>query len=124
MNIRPEISPGRAGAWADPTHEAAASSDLTTIRQAPGRGRPGSRSSTKRWLAAALAALFMPKCVVCIAGYVATGGVALELCGGVNNDGPAAWWAGVAGGALILTIGAWMGQRKPGSVSGPDCSTR
>lgn len=58
------------------------------------------------WLAAVLAALVAPKCGLCLAGYLAAGGVVVELCGGAAHDHAAAWLADGAA-ALVLLVAAW-----------------
>ena len=82
------------------------------------------RTGMKPWLAAALAAAFMPKCMLCVAGYLAAGGAAVELCGVVESDSVAAWPAGLAAGALVLIGGAWVRRKKHRDVSGTHPAVR
>ena len=78
------------------------------------------RTGMKPWLAAALAATFMPKCALCVAGYLAAGGAAVELCGAVEADPAAAWPARQAAGAVGLIGGAWgRRQKHPGGCGPP-----
>jgi hypothetical protein len=118
--------PCRVVACDDLISEVAASSDPTTHHwrarlplsrfdwlKAPSmsrdRGPAGAGSSTKRWLIAALAAVIAPKCLLCLAGYLAVGGAAVELCGGAESESRSgAIMAVVAGcviaGALVFSI--------------------
>ena len=113
MSIRTEIPLRPVGVDADPTPEVATRGTPATNRQAPRRSRASFRHKPRRWLAAALVAVFVPKCTLCLAGYIAAAGAAVELCGGGVNDGPHAGWAGLAAGALIFLIGAGRGGKEP-----------
>ncbi|WP_157693953.1 hypothetical protein [Opitutus sp. GAS368] len=67
-----------------------------------------------RWLAAGITALLLPKCLLCVAGYIALAGgfaaVVPELCGGsaAPSNGAAVATAalGLVAGALLLAC-AW-----------------
>lgn len=85
-----------------------------------------------RWLAAGIAALLLPKCFLCVAGYVAlAAGFAAgqpELCGGLAalSDGAAFAFAAlgaVAGVGLLLYAGrrpaSTRAGENPGSAKRP-----
>jgi hypothetical protein len=93
------------------------------------RALPTTRQfSTKRWLLAALVAVVAPKCLLCLAGYLAAGGAAVELCGAVETTSHAgAILAVAAGGVLVgaLVFGICRAgslippfSREPGHVRG------
>ncbi len=71
-----------------------------------------------RWLAAALVAAVTPKCLLCLAGYVAAGGAAVELCGGTPDNAATVWLIGGAVGTSLLAFGLWRARKKRGGVSG------
>lgn len=73
---------------------------------------------SRRWLAGALAAVFMPKCVLCVAGYVAAGGAVVELCGGTPDNDSAVWLVGGAAAVVLLAVGRWIEWKKPRTLSG------
>ncbi len=59
-----------------------------------------------RWLVAALAAVVAPKCVLCLAGYLAAGGAVVELCGGVPEENSTPWLVGVTLGLALIGAAA------------------
>jgi hypothetical protein len=80
----------------------------------PAHGRRGSETPpySKRVLIAALVALILPKCLLCLAGYLAAGGALVELCGGAPDDHSAAWWVGGAVALMLLAGARWHAGRK------------
>jgi hypothetical protein len=89
------------------------------------RALPAARQfSTKRWLVAALAAAVAPKCALCLAGYLAAGGAAVELCSGPADDPSVAWLAGGAAGAAFLLIGLGGWRKRHRNLSGRPPSVR
>lgn len=73
---------------------------------------------TKRGLLAALAAVVAPKCLLCLAGYLAVGGAAVELCGGAPDDHTAAWLLGGIAGVMLLVIGWRRSSKRKDGMSG------
>ncbi|HYC70429.1 MAG TPA: hypothetical protein VEB66_04425 [Opitutaceae bacterium] len=66
------------------------------------------------WLAAAAAALVLPKCLLCLAGYAALGLAAgPDLCGEAGEGSEiAAWPAGFAAALVVL----WARPRQRGPL--------
>jgi len=56
----------------------------------------------------------LPKCLVCVAGYLALAGglvtATTELCGETAGDTLTAWGA-VVTGLVILAVGLWLMRR-------------
>lgn len=76
--------------------------------------RAMARPGWRRWLLPVACAALLPKCLLCVAGYLAlAGGLVIsttELCGGIAGDTPTAWGA-VVTGLVILAVGLWLMRR-------------
>ena len=93
--------------------------------------KPGKKTGWRRWLVAGGLTLFGPKCLVCVAGYLALGvGLAPkapELCGAVPPESPWLQWrylvvvtalvGGVFGLMTTRAVG-WVGKRHETSPPG------
>ena len=64
------------------------------------------------------AAAFLPKCVLCVIGYLAAGGVLVELCGSAPDDPSAVWFVGVALGVVMFLLGLRRSRKTCVAVSG------
>lgn len=87
------------------------------------RALPTTRQfSTKRWLLAALAAVVAPKCLLCLAGYLALGGAAVELCGGAEPESHSGTIMAVTAGCVIvgtLVFRIWRTTATPRRLASP-----
>lgn len=73
------------------------------------------RGSAARWVAGAVALVVLPKCLLCLASYVAAGAAGLELCGVTATDGATEGLAQTIGiAAVALASGAWLSRRRAG----------
>ncbi len=88
--------------------EPADGTDATT--PPPVMARPGWR----RWILPVACAALLPKCLMCVAGYLTLAGglvtATTELCGEATGDTPTAWGA-VVTGLVILAVGLWLMRR-------------
>lgn len=83
-----------------------------TTKRPPVIARPGWR----RWILPVACAAVLPKCLMCVGGYLALAAglvtATTELCGEAAGDSLTAWGT-VVTGLVILAVGLWL-MRRPG----------
>lgn len=74
------------------------------------------RAGWRRWILPVACAAVLPKCLMCVAGYLALAGglvtATTDLCGEAAGDNLTAWGV-VVTGLVILAVGLWL-MRRPG----------
>ena len=89
---------------------------MTATHQLPPADRPRRGTARGRgWLIPAVLLAFAPKCLLCVAGYVAAGAAlrfgGAELCGGPAGSG-GHWTAWLAALGLTLGVAGFWAHRR------------